>query len=154
MRPLRGGFLSGQQMANQDKGEVSIEIEGKSYTLSMDLDAMAALEEMFSKPNELATFDAICALADRGSMTHLRALIWCVLHSHHPELDIKDVGKLVQKAGGVAKFTLKLAQLAEATAPDARDLKALGMSEKDTPQKAQARRGTGARSISTRVGSA
>jgi hypothetical protein len=137
-------------MANREKGQISIEIEGEEYTLSMDLDAMCAVEELFSRPERVATFQQIVDLADRGSMTHLRALIWSVLRTHHPSLAIKDIGRLVERAGGPQTFLLKLAELAGVSAPDPRDTKELGIPE--TPRKAQARRGTGARSNSTRAG--
>jgi len=139
-------------MANRQNGEVSITIDDTVYTMAMTLDAMVALEEMFN-----LTFQEVSDQCERGSMKHLRAMLWAVLQGHHPDLQIKDVSRLVQAAGGLGVFTLKLMELAKATQPDQKDLKALGIKPDANPPQAQAARptrGIGARSTSAPVGKA
>ena len=43
-------------MANRQNGEVSIDVDGTQYTLAMTIDSMVALEEMFSTPTQMVTF--------------------------------------------------------------------------------------------------
>ncbi len=144
-------------MANRQNGEVSIEIDGKSYTMALTLDAMVAVEDLFSTAQKSVTFQEVTEGADRGSAKHLRGLLWASLVTHHPDLDVKDVSALVQKAGGLAVFTMKLMELAKSTIADPKDLEALGVAPSANPPRAQAAtktRGTGERSISTPDGSA
>lgn len=117
-------------MANRERGEASIDIDGKPYTMVLSLNAMAAVEELFSEPGKEVTFEQVSNRADAGSIRHVRGLIWGVLQDHHPELTVENVGLLVQRAGGLGVFTLKLAELAASAAPDERDLKRLGVKKK------------------------
>lgn len=138
-------------MANREHGEVSITIGGKVYTMKCGLKAMKALEAMFSTPQQYVTFQEVSELCDRGSMTHTEALLWAVLQKHHPEVQLKDIDGLIDAAGGLGVFTVKLMEMARAMQPDARDLAALGIPATANPQPAQAtkaNRGTGGRSSS------
>jgi hypothetical protein len=138
-------------MANRQKGEVSIEIDGETYTLALTLDAMCQLEDIFSTPQKVMTFQEVIDLADKGSTKHLRALIWAALQLHHPDLALADVSPLVQKAGGIAVFSLTFLRLAKETFADPVDLEALGVKAGANPPQASGAkrsRGTGARSIS------
>lgn len=140
-------------MANRQNGEVSITIDGKVYTMAMTIDAMVALEEMFSTPQKDMTFQEVSDLCERGSMKHLRAMLWATLQGHHPEFEIKDVSGLVQAAGGLGVFTIKLMEMAKATQPDQKDLAALGIRADANPPQAQAAKQTrtsGGRSTSAR----
>lgn len=144
-------------MANRQNGEVSITIDGTVYTMAMTIDAMVALEEMFSTPQKTVTFQDVSDMCERGSMTHLRGMLWAVLQGHHPEVQIKDVSRLVQAAGGLGVFTVKLMQMAKATQPDQQDLAALGIKADANPRQAQAAkatRGSGGRSTSAPAGKA
>lgn len=140
-------------MTKQD--QVTIDIGGTPYRMAMTLDAMVALEEMFSKPGSPMTFQQVVERSDAGSMTHTRGLIWATLQANEPPPDIKQVGTLVERAGGLAVFTLALMKLAKSLEPDKKDLEALGI--KGNPPEARAGRktaaGTGGRSSSTPVAS-
>lgn len=124
-------------MANRQNGEVSIQVGDTNYTMALTIDAMVALEEMFSTPQKSVTFEEVTAAADRGSVKHLRAMIWAVLQQHHPELEIKDISPLVQKAGGLKGMERKLVELAKATMADPADLAELGVATKGNPPPAQ-----------------
>lgn len=143
-------------MANRHKGEVSIEVDGTVYTLALTIDAMVALEDLFSTP-KVMTFQEVIAEADRGSMKHLRALIWASLQLHHPALEVKDISPLVHAAGGLSVFSVKFMELAKASFADPKDLEALGIKAGANPRRAQGdirTRGIGAVSTSTPVVSA
>lgn len=132
-------------MANREKGEVSIDVGGRPYRLALTLDAMVALEEMFSKPNAPMTFQQVVDRSDAGSMTHTRGLLWASLQVNDPPPDLKEVSHLVQQAGGLGAFTIALIKLAKAIAPDPKDLAALGIkANKANPPAAQAGRKTAA----------
>ena len=138
-------------MANREKGQVSIDIDGKPYLMAITLDAMVSIEEMFSKPGAPVTFQQVVDRSDAGSMTHTRALIWATLQVNHPAPTIKEVSGLVECAGGLGAFTVALVKVAKAIAPDVKDLEALGI--KTDPPGARAGRktaaGTGGGSTST-----
>lgn len=143
-------------MANREKGQVSIDIDGTLYVMALTLDAMVALEEMFSKPNAPVTFQQVVDRSDAGSMTHTRGLIWAALQVNEPAPTIGQVSALVERAGGLGAFAVALVKVAKAITPDAKDLEALGV--KANPPKAQSGRrtagGIGAASTSTPVASA
>jgi len=141
-------------MANRHKGEVSIEVDGRDYTMALTIDAMVALEDMFSTPQKSVTFQEVLLMGDRGSVKALRALIWASLQLHHPEIQIKDISGLVQAGGGLDVFAEKFVTLAKATFADPKDLEALGVKATANPPQAQAAtptRGTGGRSTSARA---
>ena len=138
-------------MANRENGEVSLVIGDKTYTLAMTINAMVALEDMFSTPSQMVTFQKVSEMADAGSIKHLRAILWAVLQEHHPDVTIEQVSTLVRDAGGLGVFTVKLLEMAKATMADPKDLEALGIRPTANPQPAQggrATRGTGGRSTS------
>lgn len=139
-------------MANRENGEVSIQVGDKTYTMALTLDAMVALEDMFSTPQKVVTFQDVAEAADRGSVKHLRAMLWAVLQLHHPELTIKEISPLVQAAGGIRKMQSKFIELGKASTADPLDLDALGIATGKNPPPAQATKkatnGTGGGSIS------
>jgi hypothetical protein len=144
-------------MANRQKGEVSMEIAGTSYTLALTIDAMCQLEDLFSTPAKAALFQEVVALADRGSMRHLRGLIWVCLQKYHPDLALTDVSDLVHQAGGLGVFGQKLMELTKEAFADPKDMEELGIKPSANPPRApggKTTRTTGAVSTSTPAASA
>lgn len=138
-------------MANREKGEASLQIGDETYTLCLDLNAMAIIEEYFSTPTKDVQFYEAFAKLEKGGIRYTRAFIWAGLQKHHKGLSIEATGELIQRAGGLYKFGDKLkAAVAEAglaTVPDKADLQELGVNVNAShPQKA--RPGRGARSTS------
>lgn len=136
-------------MANAQKGEVSLQIGDKTYTLALTLDAMVSIEEMFSTDEKPVFFQDIAMLAEKGSAKHTRALMWALFQHHHKDVTIETVSTLVQKAGGIVALGKTLEQVMQSGSPDKRDLAALGV--RGNPPKAQAGKkvnGTGASSTS------
>lgn len=127
-------------MANTQKGEVALVVDGRTYTLVLDIDAMCALEEHFSTPDHEATWDEIESKVRKGaSVRLLRALIWAMLQRHHSEIDLISAGHLVNEAGGLPGLIGTLQKAMAAAAPDPSDLKELGVG-KGNPPIAQAAR--------------
>jgi hypothetical protein len=139
-------------MANREKGEVSLDIGGASYTLCLDINAMCRLEDMFSTPAREVTFQDILMRVQRNSITHIRAVLWAAFLKHHPEFTLDEVADVVRLSGGLDPFVQKIEALGIGATPDQKDIKTSGVNGTN-PHKAQrARRGadgTGTVSIGT-----
>lgn len=130
-------------MANREKGEVSVELDGASYVLCLDMPAMVALEDHFSKAGAEVTFGEIFAKVQRSSMRHVWAFLWASFLKHYPAMTLEDVNGLIQRSGGIFKVSEQLVgALAQAATPAPEDLQALGITP--DPRKAQAKRKAGA----------
>lgn len=129
-------------------------VDGVEYTLVLNTDVMATLEDHFSTPQKDVTWDEIWGRVLRGSVKTVRALIWAMLRPHHPTLTIADAGVLIDNAGGFAGLTDILQQAGASSTPDPADVKELGVPARPrAAQGARARLGTGGGSTSTRAAS-
>lgn len=149
-------------MANREKGEIDVTVEGRAYTLVLDTNAMVALETLFSTPGHEVTFDQVLARVNAGSVRHIRAFVWAALRRHHAEITVDGAGDLIHAAGGLQAFSNQLLAMVGGTTADPKDIKALGGGGSGgsgaadaNPPKAQPgkRRGTGGRSTATRAAS-
>ena len=139
-------------MANRQKGEVALEIEGQTYTLVLDMDAMCQLEDLFSTDKKDATFPEIMEKVQRRSLRHIRGVIWAALRRHHKDVTVEQAGELLIAAGGITGLDQQLMKLAESTQPDKEDAVVNGSGR---PRKAQRRTdGTGESSTSKLAASA
>lgn len=123
-------------MANQHKGEVAFDADGKQYTLRYSIDAICCLETETGK--------GIVALlsefqdSDKITLTLARQMMWAGLREHHPEVTVKEAGELIVAAGGLMKFIEVLNNSFAAS---------FGLEEgKKNPRKAGGQNGTGLRS--------
>jgi len=136
-------------MANPQRGERTITVDGKDYIVKLTTGAMAKLEGLFSTPDKPMYFPQIIDCVMKGSVTHLQAYVWASLIDKQPDMTVDDASRLIDAAGGMVSFDKLLNQITDANTPDPEDLR---------PQTAQATttaiRGTGARSTSKRVRSA
>lgn len=114
-------------MGNREKGSVTIDIGGRQYRMALTLDAMVALEDMFSTPDNTVTFQDVLDRSDKGSMKYTRALVWAVLQVNDPPPALSTISDIVEEAGGIGAFTVSLMKLAKTLVPDAKDLEALGI---------------------------
>ena len=74
-------------MANAVKGEVAFDLDGKTYTLVLDFNALCEVEDVLGAGEmKLAKPSAI------------RAIFWAALRRHHPAMTQRDAGNLI---GGV-----------------------------------------------------
>lgn len=79
-------------MANPHKGEVVLQREGGPLTLRFDVNALAELEDLL---------DASCAviisrMASDMRLNLLKALVWAACREHHPEVTLKEAGRIIQ----------------------------------------------------------
>lgn len=125
-------------------------IDGQTYTLALDINAMVLLEDRFDLP-----FDKVMAELIDGRIKGLRTVFWAALQSHHPGTTEEDAGRLLQAAGGLAGLTSVIQKMTGETIPDARDVQELSggaAQQKARPRKAQVGprvNGTGEDSTST-----
>lgn len=85
-------------MANREKGEVGVEVEGKSYLLRPTVNALCELEDLTGK-----TVAELATRASAGSVRAARDLLWAYLQeAHRDEFKTpKDVGVWIERAGGL-----------------------------------------------------
>jgi len=124
-------------MANRERGEVSLEIDGTTYTMVLDLEALCTLEDHFSTPSKDAVFPELLERASRGSARHIRGIVWAALQRHHKGMTLEQTSDLIQSSGGLAGFSEKLNSLAGSTQPDPEDANEIGAGKKARPRKAQ-----------------
>lgn len=103
-------------MANEQKGEVGIEVRGKRYVLKPTFNALCEMDEITGK-----TFDEIGKRAQRGSLSAIRALVWSYLQDSHADeiRTLKDAGKWIVDAGGVLVVDKALRRITEINTEDA-----------------------------------
>lgn len=125
-------------MANTERGEVGIDVDGKAYTLRPTFNAVCALEQLAG-----GGFDEVLEKVARGWMSGLRSTVWCLLQANHSEeiKTIEDAGDWIERAGTV-RIMAALAGVLEANEEPALSTKGKGAN----PRKARA--GTGGRSSS------
>lgn len=104
-------------MTKTKRNGVTIDINGKTYTLVLDVNALCVLENVMSTEKKEATYAQVLAMAERGQLVALRAVVWAALRQHHKEVTLEDVGKLIEEIG-VGELDAKLKQATElAVAP-------------------------------------
>ncbi len=137
-------------MANQYRGEVSIEINGTTYTMAPSINATIEVELMFSKVEGRKVYwREILEQLNAGSMEHKRAVFWATLRKHHPSVTLEQAGDLSDALDAQLGANAALLEAVQTSAPDPADVEELNAHR---PRKAQPRKkesGTGESSIST-----
>jgi hypothetical protein len=77
-------------MANPHKGELALDLDGKTYTLVLDANAIVEAETLLDRG--VNDFD----MRRIGTM---RALLWAALRRYHPEMTLLDAGELITGNG-------------------------------------------------------
>ncbi|HRY04517.1 MAG TPA: hypothetical protein P5256_15410 [Beijerinckiaceae bacterium] len=83
-------------MTNTQTGAVTVQAQGKQYTLKFSINALCALEA------ELGAGDAMDLqqiIGERPSITVLRTLMWAGLQEHHPGTSKDDAGRIMDLVG-------------------------------------------------------
>lgn len=124
-------------MSNAPRGTVTLDVGGKVYTMHLTFNAICQLEETLSTANKQVTFKEIAEMAERGSLRHVRAVVWAALLKHHPEMSISDAGELIHDAGGLSGLTKQISELSASLTPDERDVAELTEGGSKRPRKAQ-----------------
>jgi hypothetical protein len=129
-------------MANPQKGEVSFEAGGASYTMRLSVDALCALEEATGKG--VVALSAELSDPARLRMSTVRHVVWAGLREHHPDVSLKAAGELIVEAGGLAKMMEHVSLAFQRAFPD-EEKKGKGA----RPQKPDQKSGTGPASTPT-----
>jgi len=140
-------------MANRERGEVMLEVGGQTYVLALTTNAMCELEDQLSTPEQTVTFLDVLQQVSRRSVRAVRALTWAALREHHPTMNVKDAGNLIQAAGGLIAFMPTAELIIQTAQPDREDVEAAA-TVNGRPLKARTARGTGAISTSSPAASA
>jgi hypothetical protein len=102
-------------MTNPERGEATLTIGGREYTLKLSMNACVALERRLKK-----SIGDILAEAGRLNFEAIRLAVWLLLQKHH-SADFKTeeaAGTLMDEAGGISMFFTALQQLQEANRPE------------------------------------
>lgn len=127
-------------MANREKGEIPVSIDGVSYTFCFNHAAMIAAEDAVSTPDKEVTWDEFIKRVQRGSARAFAVFIWAGLQKFHPTLTVTNAAEIIDAAGGAEGLGAVLQGGVRAATADPRDAKALGVAR---PRKAQTSDGTG-----------
>lgn len=115
-------------MANREKGEVSFEAQGKTWTLRFSTNALCELEDATGK-GAMAVAEEMND-PERVRIKTLRAMFWAGLTDNH-DIDVKAAGDLMNEIG-VDKAGLLIGEAFQASFPDAE----AGEAAKGKPAKA------------------
>lgn len=92
-------------MANKERGEFTLVVGERTYTLRLTANACAELEDI----TDGRTLDQVLfGILRRHSIRDVRFLLWAALRDKHPDLATIDksslvaVGQLIDEAGGFA----------------------------------------------------
>jgi hypothetical protein len=86
-------------MGRRNEGEATFEADGQTWRMRFDFNAMADFEEETGQ-NALAVLQAM--EAGKVSAIHIRALFYAALREHHPDITLRQAGRLV--ASGMEAF--------------------------------------------------
>ena len=141
-------------MANKQRGEIPLTIDGRDYTLYLGTNALELLEEHFSvNGTEVGWQDIVGRVLKGNSLRYLRAFIWAALQKHHPGTTLAQAGDLIDAGGGISGFAQLVSTATGIALPTTDDLKALGIDPERPPtaQKTRRKRGrpTGTTSTAT-----
>lgn len=85
-------------MANQERGELGVEVGGRRYTLRPTFDALCKLEDLLDKDIE-----TILGSIDQGRLSGVRAVIWTLLQDQHEDeiRSLRQASEWIERAGGL-----------------------------------------------------
>ncbi|WIY25118.1 GTA-gp10 family protein [Parasedimentitalea psychrophila] len=102
-------------MGNRFKGEVTITIDGKIWTLVCDFNAMAEFEAATGKD----AMDAFEKAEEGGvSIANLRHMVHAFLKQHHPDATLQDAGNVMSEDIAIVANVLAAASPTAAEAGD------------------------------------
>ncbi len=95
-------------MANRERGEVGVDVDGRPYRLRLVFEAYCQIEDLVGQG-----FDDIISTMVQGRMSGLRSIIWCALwDSHRDEIKtLRDASDWIDRVGGPRKATALLNEL-------------------------------------------
>ena len=102
-------------MANPERGEVPLTVDGTTYTLKLSMNAAAVLQGRTKKTVGQLLSDS--ALLD---FVAIRSIVWMLLQKHHAK-DFKtedQVGDFIDSAGGLVTFTNAINEVVRVNEPE------------------------------------
>lgn len=130
-------------MANPEKGEYELTVNGTTYTLVLKTAGLIALQNRFSTPEKLASLDDLFQAAREGSIEHRVAFMWAALRKYHPDVTFEQTMDLIDDSDEAATFMAAFAAVLRTATPDPADVEELKEAGTDRPRKARVKRGTG-----------
>lgn len=131
-------------MGNPEKGEVSLVIKGKTYTLVLKTAGLIAVQTRLSpaggpKRKLLEVVAELERAVKSESLEHIVIFMWAALQKYHPGLTEMDAMNLIDDIGGIPGLESAFGELAESMAPDEDDVKELATTARSAnPPKARA----------------
>ena len=102
-------------MANPERGEVPLTVNGETYTLKLSMNAAVILQKKTNR--KIGQLLADCSNLDFEA---IRSLVWMLLQKYHAAKfkTEEQVGELIDEAGGIGLFSDALGDLVKLNAPD------------------------------------
>lgn len=87
-------------MANPHRGQVTLKAGEQTYTLSLSVNALCALEDHLGRPIFMVILDM--EAMGKNPLTLriglVRSVLWATLQDHHPDTDIDAAGEIIAAA--------------------------------------------------------
>lgn len=90
-------------MGRRGEGRAQFEVDGKTFTAVLDFNTLADFEEETGE-NALARFAEVEARPLSARET--RVLFWAALRECHPELSVRDAGRLLMAGQGALEAAM------------------------------------------------
>lgn len=105
-------------MANRRRGEASFKVDGVSYTIVLDHNAFAEVEDVL----DVNIGELLALLATKQQVRHMRALLFAGLREKHPDITLRDAGNLFSAGKEEAEAIGRaIAQALEQSLPELKD---------------------------------
>lgn len=85
-------------MANSQRGEVSFEASGKTWTMKLGTGALIAIEDQTGKP--IGEIGELLGNPKTASLKLMRAVFWGGLQQHHDGTTLAECDDLIDELGG------------------------------------------------------
>jgi hypothetical protein len=120
---------------NRERGTVTIEADGQTYRLVMDLNALVMIEGHFSTPERAITMLDIARNVHMGNGTYTQMFLWAAFQEHHPGVTPVEAARLVW-ANGVDGYVQVRDALIASITPDRADQEAVNADAGPRPRTA------------------
>lgn len=102
-------------MANPERGEVRLEVNGDSFTLKLSMNAAATLQKNTGK-----TIGVLLGACSELDFAAIRSVIWMLLQKYHADRFKTEaqVGDFIDDAGGLSVFIDAINNVVEINQPE------------------------------------
>ena len=121
-------------MANRERGEVRLEVDGEAVVLRLTVNAMCQIEGALKREGREMSFPEFAARLKFAFLTDMRLFVWGALLDQRPKTTVEEAGRMIDRAGGpTAFFERHVAVMLGTAEPDPADLQALTGGRADPP---------------------